>query len=354
MLCIIAFFILFILNNINFSLVFLLIALYLVITKKSYLNIKSVIFIFLLMSYIFIYCLFITNGKIFYMNLIEEQLNFSLRNNIVNYIYSNNDKRIADFINLTLFNTKIDFGKQIYKDMIELSVSYLIVISGMHLSFISRVIEKFIKHKKISFVFNIIIFSWITYFLNFSYSILRVFISYLISKNRYLNKYDSINKLCICSLILILINPNCVNNISFQLTMLASLSIIWFNKISKNFWFKSIFLHIFINVLIFPVMVNINSNFSLMAFVYSCLFSWMYLFNFICILFLFYIPHIGYVLFINYYLVRFTLEIFLPINIKINLYFLKDYCLPWYYLFILCINNLIMYISKDYRLFFNK
>jgi competence protein ComEC len=114
--------------------------------------------------------------------VIDHTLHFSLKKGAVNFINSHYQVQTAGFINLVMFNIKDQATWPIYDEMIDLSVVYLIVISGFHLSIFKQTIFKIFKHHhQLTYVISFCFLLLYCYFLNFAVSVTRVMLSLLIT-----------------------------------------------------------------------------------------------------------------------------------------------------------------------------
>jgi competence protein ComEC len=77
--------------------------------------------------------------------LIDHILHFSCREKTIHFVESGYDKKTGDFIKLILFNVKDKNSSSTYFHMIDLSIVYLIVVSGFHISILRRIISYFFK-----------------------------------------------------------------------------------------------------------------------------------------------------------------------------------------------------------------
>ena len=140
--------------------------------------------------------------------------------------------------------------KNINQYFIDAGISHILSISGLHISMVLYILFlglsffpiDFYKRILISTVITVTIYPAITLF---SVSIIRasimafcLLISYVFDKNR-----NSVNSLFLAALIILIIEPNSIREISFQFSFLATLGIILYypifdfyvlNKITKN------------------------------------------------------------------------------------------------------------------------
>jgi competence protein ComEC len=106
---------------------------------------------------------------------IDKALHFSIRESIQSFVTNNYNEKTSTFINLVIFNTKSGEAWNIYHDMVDLSIVYLIVVSGFHISILRNLIKKCFK--KISIcgdIVSIVIIAFYCYLLNFAVSVTRV------------------------------------------------------------------------------------------------------------------------------------------------------------------------------------
>ncbi len=311
-------------------------------TKKVTFNIKSIIFVLIALVWIFLYCFFIKSNQFILISEIEKWICYSPRMQMINYVQENNTSVIGGLVNMTLFNYKSPEAKLIYKDMVKLSIVQLIVISGIHLFYLSKLVKKIFRKEKLAIGINITIFLILTYFLNYSFSILRTLIMYIISKISRLKKYNQIDRLALTGIIIILLCPKGFYSLSFQMTFVASLAIAIFENYQKKIYFASFFQSLFVTLFMLPLVISINGRYSILSLLYCYLFTWIYIFNFFVFLFLFYIPGISVVFQFNYYLVKITIDLFMKINFEIKIGINTKYLIPIYYDLLFFVNQLLI------------
>jgi competence protein ComEC len=151
----------------------------------------------------------------------------SVRKHISNFIGSHYDQTTSSFIKLILLNIKEQQGKTTYYHMIDLSIVYLIVVSGFHISVLKRIISHCCaKHRRLANGINLGIIIFYCYLLNFAVSVTRVlfmFILTLIFDKKIKNRIDI---LALSGLVSILLGPSCIFNIGFCMSYLCTLVII--------------------------------------------------------------------------------------------------------------------------------
>ncbi|WP_033160256.1 ComEC/Rec2 family competence protein [Mycoplasmoides alvi] len=216
---------------------------------------------------------------------------YNLRNLLIEQI-KNNKSEIKNLILLIVFNEKSNLVENFYNDLCNLGIAHLFVVSGFHLnliySFINRIFKKYpIFSKSLGFI--VILFYG--YLLNFSYGAMRVMI--LIFLDLIFKKTKSWNlqsKTGLSGFILLVLNPYCVFNLSFQLTFLSLLGICLTNFISINKYLKPFISSFLINLLIGPIILKINGKISIFTILNSWLFSPFIFFYYIFTLFIFWFP----------------------------------------------------------------
>ena len=108
----------------------------------------------------------------------DQIFHFSLKQSLIEYINNSYDEKTASFIKLLILNYKDQYAKAVYNQMINLSIVYLIVIGGFHLSILKKVINFcFKKHFKIALIVNLLLIFFYSYLLSFSISACRVLIT---------------------------------------------------------------------------------------------------------------------------------------------------------------------------------
>jgi ComEC/Rec2-related protein len=149
--------------------------------------------------------------------------------------------------------------------MIDLSVVYLIVISGFHLSFLKRLIHKmFGKHHKISYAISAGLIFMYLYFLNFATSALRVFISMVISKILRRKIKSRFDVLGISGLVTLLIEPSSAYSLGFCLSYLCTFVIIIVYEINfQSLLLEKVLVNLTATLVGIPFVLEINGYISL-------------------------------------------------------------------------------------------
>ncbi len=208
---------------------------------------------------------------------IDSLINFSLRNELLKFIDNKYDKFTAGFIKFFIFNIKNKYVEDFYKNLINLSIIHLIVISGFHISLINKWINKILcKFEKLTFYTTLAIDVLYTYLINFNIATCRVIFSLIIEKifkklNIMNNIYD---KTAASGILSFFIFPKIALNIGFCLSYMCTFGVIYANSFNINsVILKKIFTN-FICVLISILFISkINGELSLFAIINSLIFS---------------------------------------------------------------------------------
>lgn len=188
-----------------------------------------------------------------YINFTVQNSDFSIIGFIKNYInkYGLHFRNIAKkslgkFLNPISYSVaqgitigdKSIIPKNINQYFIDAGISHILAISGLHISMVLYILFLALSFFPINFYKRILISTLITAAIYpavtlFSISIIRasimafcLLISYVFDKNR-----NSVNSLFLAALIILIIEPNSIREISFQFSFLATLGIILYYPI---------------------------------------------------------------------------------------------------------------------------
>ena len=202
--------------------------------------------------------------------------------NKINQLYKNEYSN--EFIKLLMFNEKNYYGN-FYQNVSNLGITYLFVISGMHINIILLPLRYIFRKKIHIFYYFSIIFCFLYgYVLQYSISLLRILLTNIIrllSKN----KINNISATIISGWILIILFNTICYSSSFIMSYLTTLLIIWMNKIIKNRIIMFFAINVFCFLLTIPIILKINPKINIFIFFYNLLFcnliSFIYIFLFI-------------------------------------------------------------------------
>ena len=215
----------------------------------------------------FDYQKYLYNNHIFYimyakeLKIIKKNQNITFK--IKKYIldktsnYTNNG-----YLNAFIIGDKTDL--EFYETYQNNGISHLFALSGMHISMLSLIIYKLVnkfKHKDLIVIMFLLFYITLT---NFSASILRTIIFFIILKlNKKLDLNISTKNTLIITLSIIMIyNPLIVFDIGFQYSGLVTFGLIVSTKYYKKNYFYNLFITSFI-ALLFSVPITLYNNYEL-------------------------------------------------------------------------------------------
>ena len=210
-------------------------------------------------------------GYKFYINL--GKIKIYMRDTF-RYLY----KDSSNFINSCLLGIKDDLTKE-EKDMFsKTGTSHVLAISGLHTGILCVLIAYIIRgiNKIYKLFILVIIMALYSIMVGFSPSITRAvfFVTIMYLAIFLFRKRDGITTLSLIASLLIINNPYTIYNISFQLSFLATLSILYFNKIIKRkLKFDIISMTIAANILTMPIVYYIFGGIALLSIMNLSLFS---------------------------------------------------------------------------------
>ena len=185
-------------------------------------------------------------------------------------------------------------------------ISHLFSISGMHISLFASIILYVLKRISYSNYYNyimVILFLTIyTLLVGSSPSVIRSLIMYILfSLNKVLNlKIKNIDIMCLVLIIMLLINPYYLYNISFQYSYLISFTLVLFSyklKNIRNNFKKSIYISFISFIISFPICIyNFYQVNILSIFLNLIVIPLVNIFIFPLALISFFIPYMSYIL----------------------------------------------------------
>ncbi|MDR0740081.1 MAG: ComEC/Rec2 family competence protein [Mycoplasmataceae bacterium] len=234
------------------------------------------------------------------------------------------DKETGNFIKLVLFNIKDKTSSSTYFHMIDLSIVYLIVVSGFHITILKRMINYLFKRNKLlGNILNCSIIFFYCYLLNFAVSVTRVllmFIFTLLLRRRINNRYDI---LCLSGLFSLLLNPYCVFNIGFCMSYLCTIAIIYVYELQiSNFLLEKILINVVAVTVSLPFVILLQHKISLWVIINSFAFSYLFAFVFVYFLLTFWIVWIKVIQSFLAHSVMFLVNANWSMNVTINI---KDF-----------------------------
>lgn len=203
----------------------------------------------------------LTANKITYIKD-TDNIFFKAKNLLINYI--NNFKTKDYLYTFILGNTSL-LEQDTKESFQNNGISHLFAVSGMHITLISSLLmyllKKITKNHDISYIITIFILLFYTFITNFSSSILRAFLLFLLI---YINKkfkfnLKTIEIIMLILLILLMYNPFYIYSIGFKFTFIISIILILFSKKINNFknYFSKLLMTSLISFFIsLPIVIN--------------------------------------------------------------------------------------------------
>ncbi len=181
------------------------------------------------------------------------------------------------YLKLFICGDKTGMETNIYNNFKNCGIAHLLAISGMHVSVFILILNKllFFLQKHYRNIIIILFLLFYAYLVNFTPSILRVVISFIIGTILAWKdiKIPGIKKLLLTAFIIILIDPFNVYSTSFQYSFSAALGVIATEKRQKKNYFINIIVISFYTLLFtLPITINLNYECNLSLFLCNLLF----------------------------------------------------------------------------------
>ena len=235
---------------------------------------------------LFNYRKYLNNNNIYYILTASEITKIKNNTKILTH-YKNklqkyiNRKKAHTYLNIFILSNKNDLDKEVLNSYQVNGLSHLFSISGMHITLllgtILKLLDKVSYSRYYKYVLLIIILIIYMYLTDFTPSILRSGIMFiLLTLNKLFNfKIKTKNIIMLTFIIIVLINPYYIYNLGFQLSYLISFYLIIFAHIinkHKNY-FKKIFITSLISFLVsFPIIISNYYQVNLLSILINLLF----------------------------------------------------------------------------------
>lgn len=199
-----------------------------------------------------------------------------VRKAIISFLDDHYSKETSSFIKLVLLNIKSKDTYIFHKQAVDLGIVWLICISGFHISLISKLIQ--LIFKKIPIVgkyVNIVILSFYSYVLNFTYASIRVVLN--ISYSWVFKRFDiqRYEKIGLVGLTIGLLNPSCFANYGFLLSFIVCIAANYVSSLQlNNKIITSLLINIFAFISTIPFVVDMNHKISLLSFINAFVFTY--------------------------------------------------------------------------------
>ena len=235
---------------------------------------------------LFNYRKYLNNNNIYYILTASEITKIKNNTKILTH-YKNklqkyiNRKKAHTYLNIFILSNKNDLDKEVLNSYQTNGLSHLFSISGMHITLllgtILKLLDKVSYSRYYKYVLLIIILIIYMYLTDFTPSILRSGIMFiLLTLNKLFNfKIKTKNIIMLTFIIIVLINPYYIYNLGFQLSYLISFYLIIFAHIinkHKNY-FKKLFITSLISFLVsFPIIISNYYQVNLLSILINLLF----------------------------------------------------------------------------------
>jgi competence protein ComEC len=167
-----------------------------------------------------------------------------------------------------IFGERKYLDSQVYKSFVETGLAHLIAISGSHIAilFFSLNFILFFLNERVRYIILAFVLPFYAVFTGFGIPVVRaVFMAllFIFSKILYL-KNNSLNILFFTAFVFLVLNPDSLFSVSFQLSFMAVLGIILAVEIFKeyNIWIKLFVVSVFATLFTAPIILYYFYNFS--------------------------------------------------------------------------------------------
>lgn len=167
--------------------------------------------------------------EINHIEKIASNARLAIKKNIENNIQDKNKQKLI--LGILLGDNQL--SDEIKENFISSGVSHILAVSGMHVSFvilgITLILEKLKSPKKITNIFIIIFLIFFIFLTNKTISVTRACIMSILSLIAPIiyRKSDTITNLSIAILVILIINPFSIKSVSFILSFVATIGIIY-------------------------------------------------------------------------------------------------------------------------------
>lgn len=276
-----------------------------------------------------------------------------LKTYIDNYL-SSITKEASTFIKALLFAESSNLNEDFYTSLRKNGTIHLFAVSGLHISlflgFFDKIYQKLKIKEKLTYIINIIFLIIYLVITDFTPSILRVSLSYVIKiiSNKFFKPINlsSLDIQSISFIILIMLNPYYMYSLGFILSYIASFTIILANKLvsNKNELIQTLILSVYTMITSFPLVINMSYEINLLIPIINVLFisivSYIILPLTIVVFILPFLSNIYYYIILSFQ--KFSIFVSNYINISVNFPKFSIIAIVIYYL-------LVIYIFKYYK-----
>ena len=233
---------------------------------------------------LFNYQEYLHNQEIFYIleinkiTLLKENNNllYKSKTSIINLINKYESKK---YLHAFILGNTSYIDNNIKNMYIDLGISHLFAISGMHVSLllaiITYILNKLKFNKYLSFILITLFLSYYVFLVNFQVSIIRSVLSYIfLSLNKFLKlEIKNIYILILVLVIALFLNPFNIYHLGFQYSYLISFVLMKYSYLIKGNYLKKTFLVSFIAFLSsMPITIMNNCQINLLSVLFNLIY----------------------------------------------------------------------------------
>lgn len=208
----------------------------------------------------------------------------SLHESVSMYIYQNYDSSYSGMLAALLIGNKDQLDDDLQKQINQIGISHLFVISGLHIEVISKtlfvILDKLRLKKRFqnSLIFLVLLFYYLL--TSFMVSILRVLISFIFQSflKKQLRPITIFDRFFLNVVIVLLINPYYLFSYSFILSYLIVFGILLIQKKLKqgrgfkSFIYNNLMISTTSTLISLPIIVNISNEINFLSIIYNLFF----------------------------------------------------------------------------------
>lgn len=194
-----------------------------------------------------------------------------LREYLTRYTMSLSDKKTGAILSALLLGERDYLPDQLRLDFKRIGISHILALSGMHLAILSlgigKILTLFQIKKKTRLLITIVFVFLYMALTSFSVSVVRAGLMLIISSTLFLlaKSQDSLTSLSLAVLIICIIEPHAILDISLWLSALATFGIIAFSELSPKFDQPKTKIKKIVNYFVIAILVSVFAISATMA-----------------------------------------------------------------------------------------
>lgn len=212
-----------------------------------------------------------------YFEIVDDSVNGSQV--IINKLLEDKSEQSKSYLRLILFNEKDENNNDFYDKFSLYSLTYLIAVSGFHISLLLSFFKKIFKTN----IVGLGIVSFYLYLLDFSISSYRAFLCYIFKKINKRLDFDisSLEIICLIGCVFLIHTPQVMFSFSFIYSFLSTLVL----EIFKLYKDRKLFVMFYVYLVNIPLMLlnyyKLNLSSILFSIVLTIPVSFLYVFSFL-------------------------------------------------------------------------